>query len=58
LAVVAEAFDRLGDDDDLDADVADPLGRVDGRVHAGGEDGELVQDEQGVFAYIVIVRPV
>ena len=30
LAVVAQAFDGLGGDDDLDADVADPLGQVDG----------------------------
>jgi len=28
--VVAQAFDGLGGDHDLDADVADPLGQVDG----------------------------
>ena len=42
LPVVAEAFDRLGGDDDLDADVADPLGQVDGAVHTRGQGGELV----------------
>jgi hypothetical protein len=57
LAVVAQAFDRLGGDDDLDADVADPLGQVDGRVHPGGEGGELVQDQQGVLA-LAGLRPV
>jgi hypothetical protein len=46
LAVVAEAFDALGGDDDLDADVADALGQVDRAVDAGGEGGELVQDQQ------------
>jgi hypothetical protein len=49
--VVAEAFDRLGGDDDLDADVADPLGQVDGAVHPRGQGGELVQHEDGVFAF-------
>ena len=34
--LVAEAFDRLGGDDHLDADVTDPLSQVDRRVHAGG----------------------
>jgi hypothetical protein len=50
LVVVTEALDGLGGDDDLDADVADPLGQVDRRVHARGESRELVQDEQGVLA--------
>jgi hypothetical protein len=49
LAVVAQALDALGGDD-LDADVADPLSQVDGRVHPGGQGRELVQDEQGVLA--------
>ena len=51
LAVVAEAFDALGGDHDLDADVADPLGQVDGasrRPEARAR--ELVQDQQGVLA--------
>ena len=57
LAVVAQALDRLGGDDDLDADVADPLGQVDGAVHARGQSRGLVQDEQGVFA-LAGLRPV
>jgi hypothetical protein len=56
--VVAQALDALGGDHDLDADVADPLGQVDGRVHAGGEGGELVQDQQGVLALSRGLRPV
>jgi hypothetical protein len=50
LAVVAEAFDRLGGDHDLDADIAQALDQVDGRVHPGGEGGELIEHENGVFA--------
>jgi hypothetical protein len=50
LAVVAQALDALGGDDDLDADVAHALGQVDGAVHARGQGRELVQDEQGVLA--------
>jgi hypothetical protein len=42
LAVIAQPFDALGGDHDLDADVADPLGQVDGAVHARGEGAELV----------------
>ena len=42
LAVIAQALDALGGDDDLDADVADPLGQVDGRVDTRGEGAELV----------------
>jgi hypothetical protein len=48
--VVAQALDALGGDHDLDADVAHALGQVDGAVHARGQGGELVQDEQGVLA--------
>ena len=44
LAVVAEAFDGLGGDDDLDSNVAHALGQVDGRVHTRGEGAELIQD--------------
>jgi hypothetical protein len=57
LTVVAQAFHALGRNHDLDADVAQPLGEVDGRVDARGEGGELVQDQQGVFA-LAGLRPV
>src|SRR4029450_7943794 len=49
-AVVPEALDGLGGNDDLDADVTDPLGQVDGAFHARGQGAELVQDEQGFLA--------
>jgi len=53
LAVVAQALDALGGNDDLNADVAHALGQVDGAVHPGGEGAELVQDEQGVLALLL-----
>jgi len=50
LAMVAQPFDALGGDHDLDADVAHALGQVDRRVHPGGQGRELVQGQQDVFA--------
>jgi hypothetical protein len=43
LAFVAEAFGRLGAEDDRDADVAEALGQVDGLLGAALDGRELVQ---------------
>ena len=48
--MVAQPFDALGDDHDLDADVAHALGQVDRRIHPEGQGRELVQGQQDVFA--------
>jgi hypothetical protein len=45
LTVIAQPLDALGGDDNLDADVAHPLGQVDGAVYTRGQSAELVEDE-------------
>jgi hypothetical protein len=49
LALIAQAFGGLGPEDDRDADVAEPFGKVDGLVGATLDSRELIQDQQHII---------
>jgi hypothetical protein len=50
LALIAQAFGRLGAEDHRDANVAEAFGEVDGLVGAALDGRELIQDQQHVIA--------